>query len=244
VEGDSAPESRPESKSGKITFTLDKEKFLTFIENLIDILTLKRVGLIAILSIVGLLLFSLYENRVGIVERITQPVAVEEETVNANWALSENSKTSLIRLAQSTAVSFVVITDADLKKNRKLVKFWNIDDPTIKLTQAQEQALTIPQAVFDYDAKNTAQMVSILSNEFRCDLFKDTVYNRIAPDLADKLPTICRIAIPPFVGQFAGFMTLGIDRQMSKQELDSIRLEASRIAVEIYLTDVIKKPAR
>ena len=105
------------------------------------------------------------------------------------------------------------------------------------------RALGLPQAVFDYDAKNTTQMVAILSNEFKCDPYKDTIYFRYAPELENNLPTVCRLAIPPFVGQFVGFITVGMSKEMTKQELDSIRLEVSRIAVEIYLNDVIKKPA-
>lgn len=224
---------------------VDKEKVLTFIEDLIDTLTFRRVGLIALLTVIGLSLFALYENRQSIVENLVRKDAPSTaiDPTPADWALSDASKTALQNLAKTTAVSFIAITDVDLKKNRKVVRYYYIDDSNIKLSSEALRAIGLPQAVFDYDAKNTTQMVSVLSNEFKCNAFKDTIYFRYAPELEDAMPSICRLAIPPFVGSFIGFITVGLANAATSAELDSIRLEVSRIAVDIYLNDVIKKPA-
>jgi uncharacterized membrane protein len=223
---------------------LDKEKVLSFIENLIDTLTFKRVLLIALLTLVGLVLNTVFENRKQIVDKFIDPKpAKTEDAAITNWVLSDSSKASLINLAKTTNVTFISITDVDLKKNRRAVKYYYLDDPTIKINPSALQALSLPNAVFDFDPKNTAQMVAVLSNEFRCDAYRDTINYRYAPELADRLPTVCRLAVPPFVGQFVGFITIATDRIMSKDELNTIRLEVSRLAVEIYLNDVVRKPA-
>ena len=224
---------------------VDREKVLTFIEDIIDTLTFRRVALVALLTVIGLSLYALYENRQAIVENIVNQEAAtgSKDPVPTSWLLSEGSKLAMQTLAKSTAVSFIAVTDVDLKKNRRLVQYYYVDDPSIKLSGEALRALGLPQAVFDYDAKNTAQMVAILSNEFKCDAFRDTIFFRYAPELENQIPKICRLAIPPFVGSFAGFITVGMDTASSKTELDSIRLEVSRIAVDIYLNDVIKRPA-
>ena len=224
---------------------VDKEALLTFIEDTLDTLTFKRVALVALLAACALIIFSLYENRQLIVNAYTKPIAstATDAPVSSKWVLSEESKASLQTLAKTTAVGMIIVSDVDLKKNRRAARYYYLDDPTIKLEPTALQALSLPLPVFDYDAKNTEQMVAILSNEFRCDPYKDTIYFRHAPELADKFPTICRIAIPPFVGQFVGFLTVGLSGEVPKEELDSIRLEVSRIAVEIYLNDVMKKTA-
>lgn len=222
---------------------VDKEALLTFIEDTLDTLTFKRVALVALLAACALVIFALYENRQLIVNSYTKPIVstATDTPVSAKWVLSEESKASLQTLAKTTSVGMIIVSDVDLKKNRRLARYYYLDDPTIKLEASALQALSLPLPVFDYDSKNTEQMVAILSNEFRCDPYKDTIYFRHAPELADKFPTICRIAIPPFVGQFVGFLTVGISVELPKAELDSIRLEVSRIAVEIYLNDVMKK---
>lgn len=233
----------PETPAPATGEPLDAERALSFIEDIIDVLTFKRVGLVALLAVVFLVLFSVYENRTAIFGTLTKPksgLAIDADAPS-NWVLSETNKQGLMTLAKNTSVGFVIVSDVDLKKNRRASRFSYIDDPTIKLEPAAMAALSLPMPVFDYDAKNTEQMVSILSNEFRCDPYKSTIYYRHAPELATVFPTICRMAIPPFVGQFIGFLTVGIRGEVSKAELDSIRLEVSRLAVDIYLNDVMKK---
>lgn len=222
---------------------VDKEQILTLAEDIIDTLTFKRVALIALLTGIALLLFSLYENRSKIVETVVtpkpEPSLIEDVP---QWQLSPTSRAELERLTNTTAVGFVVVSDVDLKKNRRAAKYSFLEDKTILLSPQQQQALALPMPVFDYDAKNTAQMVSVLSNEFRCDPYRETLYFRYAPELADRFSTVCRISIPPFAGQFAGFLTVAIEGTPQKSDLDSIRLEVSRIAVDIFYNDIQKRP--
>lgn len=240
VPTEEVPEVPPEEKKEKIE--IDKEQLVGFIDTLIDILTFKRVWLVALLTIIAIVIYSLYENRAAIVQRFTGPRVVNQAPQVTQWELSTSSKANLQALARTTDVSFIGVTDVDLQKNRRNIRYFYIDDPAIRLSPAAQQALTLPQAVFDYDSKNTTQMVSVLSNEFRCDNYQDTIYFRYAPEQAEVWPIICRLAIPPFVGQFVGFITVSLRRPMTKSELDSIRLEVSRLAVDIYLNDVIKNP--
>lgn len=222
---------------------VDPVKFLGFIESILSTLTFRTVGLVALLTTIGLVLFSLYENRTNIVDKFTTPAKTVTATVPTvtNWVLSEASKQSLISLAKATSVRMVILSDVDLKKNRRIARYYFVDDPNIKLSAIALQTLALPLPVFDYDPKNTEQMIAILSNDFRCDKFADTVYNRFAPELASEFPTVCRLAVPPFVGTFVGFITVGIGPNVSAIELETIRLEVSRIAVEIYMNDVTKK---
>jgi hypothetical protein len=237
-----APSPAPQTGGTILGEPLDKEKVLGFIETLIDTLTFRRVFLIALLTLITLFLNTLFENRKDIVAKFTgsKPAVVEDNITN--WTLSEPSKAALVNLAKTTDVTFISVTDVDLKKNRRVIRYYYLGDPSIKLEPSMLQALALPNPVFDYDPKNTAQMVAVLSNEFRCDPYRDTINYRFAPQFAEKLPTVCRLAVPPFVGQFVGFITIATNRVMTKEELNTIRLEVSRIAVEIYLNDVIKKP--
>lgn len=218
---------------------MDKEKLLAFVETLIDLLTIKKVVLLTLLIATSLVLFSLFENREAILQAAISPAPSTQEL--PTWELSELSKKAMVDLTKHSAVTYIGIADVDLKKNRRSTKWRYIADPELRADTAAIIASVMPQAVFDYDSKNTAQMVAVLSNEFRCDKTADTFYTRFYPNAPARVPTICRLAIPPFVGQFVGYIVIGIGREVSKQELDSIRLETARIAVDIYLMDVIKK---
>jgi len=239
-----APTPPPAPPKPGISLGEDPVKTLSFIESIIGTLTFRTVALVALLTAIGLVLFALYENRDDIVAKFTSHDSAQTASVAAvptNWVLSEGSKQSLINLAKATNVQMVILSDVDLKKNRRVARYYFIDNPNIKLPPLAVQALALPLPVFDYDAKNTEQMIAVLSNDFRCDKYEDTIYNRFAPELATEFPTICRLAVPPFVGTFVGFITVGIAANVSATELETIRLEVSRIAVEIYMNDVAKK---
>ncbi|WP_407305654.1 hypothetical protein [Acinetobacter sp.] len=222
---------------------VDKEKLLSFLSDMIDTLNFKRVALVALLTSICLIFFSLYENREAIVIKFTSPVTSLpiDAPIIKSWVLSDASKGQLQALAKSTKIGFVIISDVDLKKNRRTVRYSYLKDPSIVLSPAAKLALGLPLPVFDYDPGNTEQMVATLSNEFRCDPYKTTIYYRHAPELSENFQTVCRLAIPPFVGQFIGFLTVGISGDTSSAELDSIRLEVSRIAVDIYYNDVMRQ---
>lgn len=218
---------------------VDGEKVLSFIEEMIDVLNLKRVLLMAVLILASLALFSIWENRDSIFTLAIQPRSTVAAT--HNWVLSEGSKKQLQDLAAGTHIGGVLISDVDLKRNRRTVRWAWWKDTTFKLPGDAQQAMALPQAVFDYDARNTEQMVSILSNEFRCDPYRQTIYFRIAPELVDMFPMICRIAVPPFTSSFVGFLSVGVTTIPSVSEQQTIKLEMSRIAIDIYNNDVMGK---
>lgn len=223
-----------------------KVALVGFVEYLIDTLTFKRVALLALLGILSLCLLFIYENRVPIIQKTMSYLtsqAVAQIEPPTGWSLSSGSKASLDSLLKSGNVNAVIVSEVDLKRNSRTVRYSNFSDDVTR--NADYQTLlyreTRPHSVFDYNAKNTAQMVAVLANEFRCDNFTDTNLYIAAPNMASDITTICRLAIPPFVGTFVGFIAVGLNQKLTQSELDSVRLELSRIAVEIYLTDVVKQ---
>lgn len=219
---------------------MDKENFISTLEELTETLNFRRVVLITLLLIISIFLFIGFDNREIVFSKVFQSRIEGGKPVD-EWTLSDKSKNSLIQLTKVAPISYVGIIDVDLKKNRRSLKYRYINNSELQSILEKHNSSLLPQAVFDYDAKNTQQMVSILSNEFSCAKTQDTVFFRWFPEVVKTMPSICRLAIPPFVGQFVGFVVIGINQQISKSEMDSIRLEVSRIAVEIYLRDVIKK---
>lgn len=242
-------ENTPEVKSPSKLNDSQKEALIGFIEYLIETLTLKRVALLALMGALFLSMFLVYENRVPIIQKTMSVIMAAsdaskspEESIGA-WQLSEKTKESLGALLKTGPIDFVIVSEVDLKRNSRNVRYSKFDSVLMQHPDYQglETRLQRPHSVFDYDSKNTAQMVAVLANEFRCDNFSDTALYKSAPGLASNVTTVCRLAIPPFVGTFVGFITVGLNQKMSKAELDSVRLDLSRIAVEIYLTDVIKR---
>lgn len=221
---------------------MSKEEIVGFLNDMIDALTWKRAGLLALLGafVVGLLMT--FENRTAIFDRVYDQPKIEQLTYP--WELSDLSKNDMTALMKQDYIGGVLVTEVNLKKNRRTTKFWALKDPTFRESTAKVVATLLPQALFDQDRKNNEQMIAVLNNQFLCTKTEDTTFARILPDMPKKLPYVCRLAVPPYVGEFAGFVTIALTRSPSQSEVEALKIELTRISIELYLRDVAQRGLR
>jgi hypothetical protein len=218
---------------------MSKEEVVGFLNDMVDALTWKRAGLMSMLGIFGVVLAIAFENRSTLFDRFYQQPSVEQLTYQ--WELTDSSKTDLMNLMKQEIVGAVQVTEVNLKKNRKTTKFWSSKDPVFKDRTAKSINELLPQALFDQDRKNNEQMIAVLNNQFTCPRTEDTAFNRTLPEMQKRLPFICRLAVPPYVGEFAGFITIALTRQPNQSELEALKIELTRISIELYLRDISKR---
>lgn len=216
-------------------------EWFQLIQDFTDVLTIKRIFTTLLFGLLATFTMILYENRDIIFHRVYSTVI--GETQPSSWSVGEETKQQMLKFVSNDPnVNLLMITEMDLQKNRRLPRFWHIEtSPTTSKQFLLKIEKLLPQPVFDYDAKNTAQLVSVLNNEFVCSRSSDTIFQRVFPFITKEVPIICRLAVPPFYGRFVGIITVGLSTYPTKTELDALRLEIARYAVEVYLRDVIKK---
>lgn len=216
-------------------------EWFQLIQDFTDKLTAKRIFTTLLFGLLVTFTMMLYENRDFIFHKAYSSVVGEVQP--SSWTVGDETKQQMLKFVSvDPNVNLVMITEMDLQKNRRLPRFWHIEASTLVSTQfLQKIENLLPQPVFDYDAKNTTQLVAVLNNEFVCSRTSDTIFQRIFPFIIKEVPVVCRLAIPPFYGRFVGIITIGLTTYPTKSELDALRLEVARYAVEIYLRDIIKK---
>jgi hypothetical protein len=211
------------------------------LQDISDKLTIRRILTVLVVGLMLTALTMMYDNRATLFQTLYMKVTDDPEP-KAGWAISDETQHQLNTFVTTVElVNFVTVVEVDLRRNTRWSRFVFFDDPEGPVIK-KKLLDVLPQSMFDYDQKNTVQMTSVLQNEFTCVRFQDTNYQRFVPTLAKKVPIICRIAIPPFYNKFAGYIDVGLNQAPTKYELDSLRIEATRLAVEIYLRDVVKKP--
>lgn len=215
---------------------MTKEEFLSFLSDLMDSLTWKKASLIFLLGASIVALAVIFENRTTLFNRFLQPVPLEN--ISTPWEVSEETKNRMVSLVSTPLIGAIVLTEVDLKKNRRITKFWHVEDPQIKSDVTRISAHMLPQAFFDTDVKNNDQMLAVLNNQFLCSKTEDTIFIRFLPDIEKKYPSVCRIAVPPFSGQFAGMITLFLTKSPSQTDIDSLKIETTQLSIETYLRDI------
>lgn len=218
---------------------MNKEEVVGFLNDMVDALTWKRVGLLCLLGVVTVSLLVTFENRTTIFNQLVEKKPVESLTVP--WELSETSKLAINELTTQKLIGAVLVTEVNLKKNKRTTRYWFARDTGFRQYVTNIIGGILPQAFFDTDRKNNDQMLSVLNNQFVCTPTVDTVFIRFLPDMPKTLPYVCRLAVPPFAGEFAGFITLGLTKQPSNSEIDAMKIELTRVAIELYLRDIDRK---
>lgn len=221
----------------------DQEKTLQALQALQDLtdkLTLRRIATAMLAGVLALLLFTTYENRTSIIDVLLQGATTPES--QREWSVSEKTSSQMVDLVKiNPLVSFAFVEKLDLPKNRRIPKFWFVSHEGNSFIVDERMKTKLPEAAFDQDSKNTQQLVSILNNNFVCSKFEDTVFSRYFPELRSSSPYVCSIAIPPFYGRMIGILTFGVTVKPQGNDYDAIRLEATRLSVEIYLHDIAKR---
>ena len=218
---------------------MDKEQVLAFISEMMDALNFQRVVLLTVFVALLLTLLVAFENRLILFNRIFENQPVEAITVP--WQLSDKSRQELTNLVNSQElIGGVLATEIDLKKNRRIVKFWFTEDDSFREKANAIVSRLLPQPFFDDDRKNNEQMLSVLSNQFKCERTLDTIFIRFFPELPIRYPYICRLSVPPFSGEFAGMLTIFLSKAPTSADVQALKIELSRISIELYLQDVDK----
>lgn len=215
---------------------MSKEELVAFLNDMIDALTWGRVALLTLLGALIVSTLIVFENRTTIFNRLLGPTPVEQ--LNTPWEVSQQSRDELTALTKQPLISGVVLTEVDLKKNRRITKFWHVREVEVRQEVAPVVATLLPQPFFDSDKLNNEQMLAVLSNQFGCTPTSQTIFNRIFPSLHQKYPFVCRLAVPPFTGEFAGLITVLLVRQPTQAEVDALKIELTRVSVELYLRDI------
>lgn len=215
---------------------MSKEEIVAFLNDMVDALTWKRFALLTLLGLTTVGLLMVFESRTTIFNRVIDTTPVEEIAVP--WEVSAQTKAEMTALTKLALIDGVLLTEVNLKKNRRIVKFWHVNDLDFRAEATTIAASLLPQAFFDTDRKNNEQMLAVLSNQFVCTPSVDTIYTRFFPNIEKKYPVICRLAVPPFAGEFAGLVTVFLKRKPTESEVDSLKIEITRVSVEMYLRDI------
>lgn len=222
---------------------MDPKQALPLIERVISWATFKRIGLLATLALAGITALTLHENRATVASALSAPSPEARVQTEAPLSLSDGTKTMLRdSVIRSQLVNSVGAFSVNLRANQRQTVFWFTDDAVLeqKLRAVEAQA-PAASPLFTADEVNNAQVVGLINGEFACARLRDMANRLITAHavLEGRVTHVCRVSIPPYYSQFAGYLLFGLAREPSPHEVDALRLEATRLSTEVYSRDVL-----
>lgn len=217
-----------------------QDRAFSLAAKVVKIISLKNVLIWSFAAIVLIAGYTAFENRTALIDFIISGRASEVPQA-ATFSVSEPSRSRIKSLVDADdLINNIVVLTADIRNNRRLPIFWYADEESLQrqvdgLFSTREGGIPL----FTSDEKNNENMVGIINGEFACGPFAENGNGSIFPGLDSRMPFVCRTSLPPYYGQFSGYITVSLNRIPTQSELDIVKTETVEISTEIYFRDVL-----
>lgn len=212
---------------------MDKE-LVKYAESIINNITPYRVAVFTILISFFLAANVVWEKRNDIVAYLFNTTM----KTPVFWNVSQETQKELINLTKSDLIGSVLVTEVDFKKNQRGYKFYHIDDPVLSQRFKPVVENLLPAPFFNENSVNNTQMIELLNGGFICNKTDETIIKEITPEIASIFPYVCRISIPPFIGEFTGILTIGLTKEPTQLEQDTLKIAMTNTALSLYKRDI------
>jgi len=216
---------------------MDFKKALPLIFNFISWATPKRVIMLALVSFVSILSLTLFEHRSSLLTAFNTTESAPREV---SLLLADDTKQKIKELViKSPDINTIMIINADIRVNQREMVYYFTDDSSIDfIIKNYLKIRSAKQPIFSADEKNNAQMVAVINGEFGCYKYEDSTTNMLLPKVGQYTAAICRISLPPYYGEFSGYLNVLLTHMPDAELQSEVRIEAVRLATEIYFKSI------
>ena len=215
---------------------------------LMKALTLKRLIYFSVFLLVTIGGYTVFENRQSIYKDTVGKFDAPER--RESMELSEDTKHAIVEFTkQRPYVEFVQVIDMDLYRNIRTAVFWFSNKPNTQAmldagpfggTEKRHTGISMPLFVMGEELQN-GQMISLINMQFSCNPSSPGSVVQLYPALLDTLKTTCRVPIPPQGRErINGYLAIHTNRELTKFEMDQLKINAYQLAMQIFLVDISK----
>jgi hypothetical protein len=221
---------------------MDYKKALPLIDKFLGWVSIKRVVMLALIIVVCITTQTIFENRAQLSEGIADR-GKEHNVFDAPIKLSKNSEEAIKNLVNNhSEILLATVMSVNMRAlQRTPVFFYSGDAQVTKMIDGQLSQRTGTLPIFTHDEKADGEIVGLMNGDFSCVKYSDTVNASIFPSLVGKVKLLCRVGLPPYKGNFSGYISLLVMDLSGPYKEDEIRLELTKVATDIYLSDVVGK---
>jgi hypothetical protein len=213
---------------------------LRFVTKLLHLITLKKVLLWSSTALLAAILYTTYENRQSLFDKITPEKDSGLNPINITFTVGHESRRKIEQFVRTNneVVGFSIFT-ADLRLNRRTsIYFFGFEDGRETQSPTSNSPFNrLP--LFSSSEENNRQIVKLINGEFHCSQYSTSLLAITNPSLNPNVKTVCRASLPPYYGNFIGFVTVFIKIEPNPEEQVRLKSIIESLATEIYFRDVL-----
>lgn len=212
---------------------------LGLVSALVKNITFNKVLVWALAMIIGVLSYTVYERRDDLF-RASPFARLPGNDVGMIFNISKTTKARAKEFVESDAMIVgLTILAADLRLNSRVSLFHIGDneyaDPVAEAALQNLNSLPL----FTKNEENNRQMTKLINGEFICIPYATSALAALVENANKKVITICRVSLPPYYGQFSGFVSLFLNTDPDIERQIRIKQHLEMFATGVYFRDVV-----
>lgn len=208
------------------------DKHISAAKTALTLLTWARLGKIAVIAFISILLVLLWLARGLIFHTGIDNTVTKVSTMS----ISPATKGAIDDIVKKTdrIVAIQVVT-VNFQKNIRIETYASIDNPTLQLIYDRVNNNKVVEfALFDDTEVNNSRILRLINGEFVCIPYRESTAYKYAPDGERVVSDVCAIGIPPSYGDFSGILIIYVKDKLSKDDIEQMFLLARNLAIRIF----------
>lgn len=219
------------------------KNILPKIGNFLSWLSPRKLLTMTLFFIVLIISITVFEQRNLILSAMAGEGELMSPPTTAKIKVPDSMQTALQEYVTNNkkVVSFSVVSSNIRVNQSETVYFFSDNDLLTQLESDSRKNSGSIFPIFTSSETENTQMVAAINGEFACYKYEDTFRFRAVPDASNISPFICAISLPPYYGEFSGYLLFGLKSAPSQTEIDEFRLVGTRFSTEIYTKNFRRK---
>lgn len=211
------------------------ESILPHLKKILMWITLKRVIMLGLGLLVWIFSLTMFENRAMLYDSLTHKSPIPNETTNLTISDEVARKIKIVSDGHPE-LNFIMVAGANIAMNQRELIYWYTNNPQVEVDIRDHITKNGKISVLlGRNEESNIAIIRAINGEFVC---YDNANSLIVSNLNLLTKKICRVSIPPYYGQFSGYLTFGVSKDLTPEQLSVLRHDAVEITREIYFNNL------
>lgn len=211
------------------------DKLIENFPKILRALTFSRAMAAAFLGVVFIFSYILWDARQLIVDKVM--VSTVSSRSSRSISANDDTKAEVKQLVDRSALIVgVQLVNVDFSRNTRSTIHFYSDRNALQMAfeQALADQVSPSPAFIKDDIEYNSRLIRLMTAEFLCVESRETYLAHFAPNTLEAAPYICALSIPPYEGNFAGYLNVLLVRKPTNEEIEMVRASARLLAHSIY----------
>lgn len=215
---------------------------LKTVSEFIQVLSFLKIAQLSVLILIILAAWftwtyrsNLYSSaRFTAISNVNEPVIIETSPKSKHYI--EN-----ILARSKDTIAGIHIINVNFTNNTRSTSYFGITDENLKKAVEYYNSRMVSQTpLFNENPTNNKRIVELINGNFICTPFEETLAVIIYRRATGHVKTMCSVSIPPYYGQFSGYLVIYLKYSPTGSDLEFIKQLSKELALMIYDHDVLK----